>query len=292
MGRPQANEPRDIVSRERRRAARERKGHYVVHRYRESRHCWDQSPTFPELIPGASGYEILEERFYPGIAFQLVNQSDAFGMVGGDGTSRSRNGSCGARRTKRPLVATSAKEDTMKKRALEILTLDLSLFAALALIGCGGGNKDMRTDYGWLKLQVPEDAVLNPVAGDTANKVQFKFNNENADRIYFSFEEGMTVEEHVEYQGKWHDLFDWTVEGPVTFGDKTYTAACFTHTGGTTYEYFTEVDGGSVYISIDNVEDHVEGVETVLSTLEFAEDVPNAIREAREVKLDDIEIVR
>lgn len=59
----------------------------------------------------------------------------------------------------------------MKKKAFAILTLCMSLFAAVALVGCGGSGGatgsgggggaekpavDMRTDFIWFKVEVPE----------------------------------------------------------------------------------------------------------------------------------------
>ena len=62
--------------------------------------------------------------------------------------------------------------------------------------------------------------------------------------------------------------------------------------GGVTTEYFTDVDGGSVYVRIDNVEEHKDAVETMMKSLEFADDIAEAKTEAMDVKLDDIEIKR
>lgn len=50
--------------------------------------------------------------------------------------------------------------------------------------------------------------------------------------------------------------------------------------------------GGSVYVSIDNVEEHKDAVETMMKSLEFADDIAEAKTEAMDVKLDDIEIKR
>lgn len=50
--------------------------------------------------------------------------------------------------------------------------------------------------------------------------------------------------------------------------------------------------GGSVYVSIDNVEEHKDAVETMMKSLEFADDIAKAKTEAMDVKLDDIEIKR
>ena len=77
----------------------------------------------------------------------------------------------------------------MKKKAFAILTLCMSLFAAVALVGCGGSGAtgsgggggaekpavDMRTDFIWFKVEVPEGVEITDVAGDTADRAQFKF---------------------------------------------------------------------------------------------------------------------
>lgn len=78
----------------------------------------------------------------------------------------------------------------MKKKAFAILTLCISLFAAVALVGCGGSGGatgsgggggaekpavDMRTDFIWFKVEVPEGVEITDVAGDTADRAQFKF---------------------------------------------------------------------------------------------------------------------
>ena len=86
----------------------------------------------------------------------------------------------------------------MKKKALAILTLCISLFAAVALVGCGGSGGatgssggggaekptvDMRTDFIWFKVEVPEGVEITDVAGDTADRAQFKFTkSEHASR--------------------------------------------------------------------------------------------------------------
>ena len=62
--------------------------------------------------------------------------------------------------------------------------------------------------------------------------------------------------------------------------------------GGVTTEYFTDVNGGSVYVRIDNVEEHKDAVETMMKSLEFADDIAKAKTEAMDVKLEDIEIKR
>ena len=161
----------------------------------------------------------------------------------------------------------------MKKKAFAILTLCISLFAAVALVGCdgsggatgsgggGGAEKpamDMRTDFIWFQVEVPEGVEITDVAGDTADRAQFKF----------------------------------TESDPVKYNGKTWRSAYFTHSGGVTTEYFTDVDGGSVYVRIDNVEEHKDAVETMMKSLEFADDIAEAKTEAMDVKLEDIEIKR
>lgn len=62
----------------------------------------------------------------------------------------------------------------MKKKAFAILTLCISLFAAVALVGCSGSGGatgssggsaekpavDMRTDFIWFKVEVPEGVEI------------------------------------------------------------------------------------------------------------------------------------
>lgn len=185
----------------------------------------------------------------------------------------------------------------MKKKAFAILTLCISLFAAVALVGCGGSGGatgsgggggaekpavDMRTDFIWFKVEVPEGVEITDVAGDTADRAQFKF----------------TESEHA--SDRFIPVFDpdkkansgWTESDPVKYNGKTWRSAYFTHSGGVTTEYFTDVDGGSVYVRIDNVEEHKDAVETMMESLEFADDIAKAKTEAMDVKLEDIEIKR
>ncbi len=45
-------------------------------------------------------------------------------------------------------------------------------------------------------------------------------------------------------------------------------------------------------ITVDNFEDHKAEVETVLNTIEFADNMSEAMKEAKEVKLTDIDLKR
>ena len=201
----------------------------------------------------------------------------------------------------------------MKKKAFAILTLCISLFAAVALVGCGGGGSggatgsgggggggaekpavDMRTDFIWFKVEVPEGVEITDVAGDTADRAQFKFTESEhaSDRFIPVFDPDKNADELFDYEAKWKANSGWTESDPVKYNGKTWRSAYFTHSGGVTTEYFTDVDGGSVYVRIDNVEDHKDAVETMMKSLEFADDIAEAKTEAMDVKLDDIEIKR
>ena len=142
-----------------------------------------------------------------------------------------------------PWAVTDRGDTTIKKKAFAIVTLCISLFAAVALVGCGGSGGatgsgggggaekpavDMRTDFIWFKVEVPEGVEIIDVDGDTADKAQFKF----------------TESEHAS---------DRLI--PVFDSDK-------------------------------------DAVETMMKSLEFADDIAKAKTEAMNVKLDDIEIKR
>ena len=207
----------------------------------------------------------------------------------------------------------------MKKKAFAILTLCISLFAAVALVGCGGSGDatgsgggsgdatgsgggggaekpavDMRTDFIWFKVEVPEGVEITDVAGDTADRAQFKFTESEhaSDRFIPVFDSDKNADELFDYEAKWNASFEWTENDPVKYNGKTWRNASYTHSGGVTTEYFTDVDGGSVYVRIDNVEEHKDAVETMMKSLEFADDIAEAKTEAMDVKLDDIEIKR
>ena len=165
----------------------------------------------------------------------------------------------------------------MKKKAFAILTLCISLFAAVALVGCGGSG----------------DATGSG-GGGTADRAQFKFTESEhaSDRFIPVFDSDKNADELFDYEAKWNASFEWTENDPVKYNGKTWRNASYTHSGGVTTEYFTDVDGGSVYVRIDNVEEHKDAVETMMKSLEFADDIAEAKTEAMDVMLDDIEIKR
>lgn len=188
----------------------------------------------------------------------------------------------------------------MKKKAFAILTLCISLLAAVALVGCGGSGGaekpavDMRTDFIWFKVEVPEGVEITDVAGDTADRAQFKFTESEhaSDRFIPIFDPDKNADELFDYEAKWKANSGWTESDPVKYNGKTWRSAYFTRSGGVTTECFTDVEGGSVYVRIDNVEEHKDAVETMMKSLEFADDIAKAKTEAMDVKLDDIEIKR
>ena len=198
----------------------------------------------------------------------------------------------------------------MMKKTLSILSLCIALFAALALVGCGGSasgggsapkseSKEKapvakKTDCIWFKVEVPEGVEITDVAGDTADRAQFKFTESEhaSDRFIPVFDSDKNADELFDYEAKWNASFEWTENDPVKYNGKTWRNASYTHSGGVTTEYFTDVDGGSVYVRIDNVEEHKDAVETMMKSLEFADDIAEAKTEAMDVKLDDIEIKR
>ncbi|MCC2802978.1 hypothetical protein [Collinsella aerofaciens] len=84
----------------------------------------------------------------------------------------------------------------MKKKTLSILSLCIALFAAFALVGCGGSasgggsapkseSKEKvpvakKTDFIWFKVEMPESVGVSDSAGKNADRVQLTFpENEN-----------------------------------------------------------------------------------------------------------------
>ena len=172
----------------------------------------------------------------------------------------------------------------MKKAVIALLALCISLVATLALVGCGGsGPADKKADFIWFKVEVPE--------GDNANKAQLAFSNN--DRIIPLWEKKMTAEELLaQYEDRYSGSFNWKTNDPVTYGDKTWLTGDYKHSGGTTTVFITGVNEGSVSIDVNNFDDHKAEVETVLNTIEFADNMSEAMKEAKEVKLTDIDLKR
>ena len=169
----------------------------------------------------------------------------------------------------------------MKKAVIALLALCISLVAAVALVGCGeSGPADKKADFIWFKVEVPEGVSVSNSAGDNANKAQLTFSNN--DRIIPLWEKKMTAEELLaRYEDRYSGSFKWETHDPVTYGDKTWLTGDYKHSGGTTSVFIIGVNEGSVSITVDNFEDHKAEVETVLNTIEFADNMSEAMKEAK-----------
>lgn len=118
----------------------------------------------------------------------------------------------------------------MKKKTLSILSLCIALFAAFALVGCGGiasggggstskseGKEKApvaeKTDFIWFKVEMPEGVGVSDSAGKNADRVQLTFpENENTtvDRFIPVWQEKMTAEESFAEQAERHTgTFQW-----------------------------------------------------------------------------------
>lgn len=98
---------------------------------------------------------------------------------------------------------TDKEDTTMKKKTLSILSLCIALFAAFALVGCGGSASGVgssavkseskekapvakKTDFIWFKVEMPESVGVSDSAGKNADRVQLTFpedENGSADRF-------------------------------------------------------------------------------------------------------------
>lgn len=210
----------------------------------------------------------------------------------------------------RHTMSLADKEDaTMKKKTLSILSLCIVLFAAFALVGCGGSasgggsapkseSKEKvpvakKTDFIWFKVEMPESVGVSDSAGKNADRVQLTFpENENTtvDRFIPVWEEKMTAEEALADEGRKSSMFQWEVGDPVEYNGRTWlTGTCKDNRGTHTY-LFTDVEPGSVCVLIANFDLHKKEAEALLNSIEFPDDTKKAVDEAREVEISSIEI--
>lgn len=210
----------------------------------------------------------------------------------------------------RHTMSLADKEDaTMKKKTLSILSLCIALFAAFALVGCGGSasgggsapkseSKEKvpvakKTDFIWFKVEMPESVGVSDSAGKNADRVQLTFpENENTtvDRFIPVWEEKMTAEEALADEGRKSSMFQWEVGDPVEHNGRTWlTGTCKDNRGTHTY-LFTDVEPGSVCVLIANFDLHKKEAEALLNSIEFPDDMKKAVDEAREVEISSIEI--
>ena len=173
----------------------------------------------------------------------------------------------------RHTMSLADKEDaTMKKKTLSILSLCIALFAALALVGCGGSDS----------------------AGKNADRVQLTFpedENASADRFIPVWKKALTAEEsHADQAEKKGDTFQWKDGGSVEYNGRTWLVGTYEDNSGISTKLFTDVEPGSVYVLISNFDQHKKEAEALLNSIEFPDDMEEAVSEAREVEISSIEI--
>ena len=88
----------------------------------------------------------------------------------------------------------------------------------------------MRTDFIWFKVEVPEGVEITDVAGDTADRAQFKFTESEhaSDRFIPVFDSDKNADELFDYEAKWNASFEWTENDPVKYNGKTWRNASYT----------------------------------------------------------------
>ncbi len=212
----------------------------------------------------------------------------------------------------RHTMSLADKEDaTMKKKTLSILSLCIALFAAFALVGCGGSasggsgstakseSKEKapvakKTDFIWFKVEMPEGVGVSDSAGKNADRVQLTFpENENTtvDRFIPVWQEKMTAEESFAEQAERHTgTFQWEDGGSVEYNGRTWLVGTYEDNSGISTILFTDVEPGSVYVLISNFDQHKKEAEALLNSIEFPDDMAEAVSEAREVEISSIEI--
>lgn len=199
----------------------------------------------------------------------------------------------------------------MKKKTLSILFLCIALFAALALVGCGGGASSgggsdaatnskekapaaAKTDFIWFKVTMPEGVGVSDSAGKNADRVQLTFpedENGSADRFIPVWKKALTAEEsHADQAEKKGDTFQWKDGGSVEYNGRTWLIGTYEDNSGVSTLLFTDVEPGSVYVLISNFDLHKKEAEALLNSIEFPDDMAKAVAEAREVEISSIEI--
>ena len=179
----------------------------------------------------------------------------------------------------------------MKKKTLSILSLCIALFAALALVGCGGiasgGGSSTSKSEG-------KEKAVSDSAGKNADRVQLTFpedENASADRFIPVWKKALTAEEsHADQAEKKGDTFQWKDGGSVEYNGRTWLVGTYEDNSGISTMLFTDVEPGSVYVLISNFDQHKKEAEALLNSIEFPDDMEEAVSEAREVEISSIEI--
>ena len=199
----------------------------------------------------------------------------------------------------------------MKNKTLSILSLCIALFAALALVGCGGSasgggssaakgeSKEKapvakKTDFIWFKVEMPEGIGVSDSAGKNADRVQLTFpedENGSTDRFIPVWKKAMTAKEsHADQAEKKGDTFQWKDGGSVEYNGRTWLIGTYEDNSGVSTLLFTDVEPGSVYVLISNLDLHKKEAAALLNSIEFPDDMAKAVSEAREVEISSIEI--
>lgn len=175
----------------------------------------------------------------------------------------------------------------MMKKTLSILSLCIALFAALALVGCGGSasgggsapkseSKEKapvakKTDYIWFKVEMPEGVGVSDSAGKNADRVQLTFpedENASADRFIPVWKKALTAEEsHADQAEKKGDTFQWKDGGSVEYNGRTWLVGTYEDNSGISTMLFTDVEPGSVYVLISNFDQHKKEAEALLNSI-------------------------
>lgn len=198
----------------------------------------------------------------------------------------------------------------MKKKTLSILSLCIALFAALALVGCGGSasgggsapkseSKEKapvakKTDYIWFKVEMPEGVGVSDSCRQECRQgpAHLPRRRERLGRsLYPRLEKALTAEEsHADQAEKKGDTFQWKDGGSVEYNGRTWLVGTYEDNSGISTMLFTDVEPGSVYVLISNFDQHKKEAEALLNSIEFPDDMEEAVSEAREVEISSIEI--
>ena len=199
------------------------------------------------------------------------------------------------------------KEDaTMKKKTLSILSLCIALFVGCGGSASGGGGSAAKseskekapvakkTDFIWFKVEMPEGVGVSDSAGKNADRIQLTFpedENASGDRFIPVWKKALTAEEsHADQAEKKGDTFQWKDGGSVEYNGRTWLVGTYEDNSGISTLLFTDVEPRSVYVLISNFELHKKEAEALLNSIEFPDDMAEAVSEAREVEISSIEI--
>ena len=151
-----------------------------------------------------------------------------------------------------------------------------------------------KTDFIWFKVAMPEGVGVSDSAGKNADRVQLTFpENENAsaDRFIPVWKKALTAEEsHADQAEKKGDTFQWKDSGSVEYNGRTWLVGTYEDNSGISTMLFTDVEPGSVYVLVSNFDQHKKEAEALLNSIEFPDDMEEAVSEAREVEISSIEI--